>query len=194
VRHLNGPSKLDENRLDSLRADTNFAWRQLHKRRLTSATAVLSLGLAIGACTTVFRLADALFLRPLPVSHPERLYALFRPDGQEEWGHLRFRQWRAALSDSGVDLIAASTAEQTDLSCGADPQMDAMVLAGTLAGVAFGMASVQYIEALLYGVRPSDWGGLAFPSVAILVVGSIAACLPTIRAVRTDPATVLRAE
>jgi len=38
-------------RLDSLRADAVFGWRQLNKHKATSAAAILSLGLAIGACT-----------------------------------------------------------------------------------------------------------------------------------------------
>ena len=72
--------------LDSLRADAVFGWRQLMKRKVTSAAAILSLALAIGACTSAFRLIDALLLRPLPVAEPERLYALARqgigPDGK----------------------------------------------------------------------------------------------------------------
>src|SRR5258707_8758107 len=35
--------------LDSLRADAIFGWRQLKKRKVTSAAAILSLALAIGA-------------------------------------------------------------------------------------------------------------------------------------------------
>src|SRR5947207_1888618 len=64
--------------LDSLRADSIFGWRQLMKKRMTSAAAILSLALAIGACTSAFRLIDALLLRPLPVSEPKRLYVLAR--------------------------------------------------------------------------------------------------------------------
>ena len=48
------------------------------KNKVTSAAAILSLALAIGACTSAFRLIDALLLRPLPVADPERLYALAR--------------------------------------------------------------------------------------------------------------------
>src|SRR5580765_6363991 len=44
--------------LDSLRADSVFAWRQLRKRKATSAAAILSLAIAIGACTSAFRLID----------------------------------------------------------------------------------------------------------------------------------------
>ncbi len=36
--------------LDSLRADAVFGWRRLKKSKVTSAAAILSLGLAIGAC------------------------------------------------------------------------------------------------------------------------------------------------
>src|ERR1022692_728249 len=64
--------------LDSLRADAVFGWRQLMKRKVSSAAAVLSLGLAIGSCTSAFRLIDALLLRSLPVAEPEHLYALCR--------------------------------------------------------------------------------------------------------------------
>jgi hypothetical protein len=62
--------------LDSLRADAVFGWRQLMKRKVTSAAAILSLALAIGSCTSAFRLIDATLLRPLPVAAPERLDVL----------------------------------------------------------------------------------------------------------------------
>ena len=48
--------------LDSLRADSTFAWRQLQRHKIASAAAIVSLALAIGACTTAFRLIDALLL------------------------------------------------------------------------------------------------------------------------------------
>ena len=60
--------------LDSLRADLVFGWRQLAKKPATSAAAVLSLALAVGASTSAFRLIDALLLRPMPVAHADRLY------------------------------------------------------------------------------------------------------------------------
>src|SRR6202030_2817944 len=42
--------------LDSLRADAVFGWRQIVKKKVASAAAILSLALAIGACTSAFRL------------------------------------------------------------------------------------------------------------------------------------------
>lgn len=40
--------------LNGLRADAVFGWRQLMKKKATSAAAILSLALAIGACTGAF--------------------------------------------------------------------------------------------------------------------------------------------
>ena len=74
--------------LDSLRADTVFGWRQLMKKKATSAAAILSLALGIGACTSAFRLIDALLLRPLPVAHSERLYAVAFEGPSSTDGHL----------------------------------------------------------------------------------------------------------
>src|SRR3982074_385459 len=90
-------------RLDSLRADAVFGWRQLKKKKVNSAPAIPSLALAIGACTSAFRLIDAVLLRPLPVADPERLYALFRqgigPEGRSQtihdWAYPAFRLMRA---------------------------------------------------------------------------------------------------
>jgi predicted permease len=70
----------------------------------------------------------------------------------------------------------------------------AMVAAGALAGIALGMASVRYIEALLYQVKPTDLGMLALPSCTILAAALLAALPAVIHAVRIDPVAMLRSE
>ncbi len=117
--------------LDSLRADAVFGWRQLMKRKVTSAAAILSLALAIGACTAAFRLIDAILWRPLPVSHPERLYVLAQagigPGGNfrisESSEYPLFRQLRAAVKDQ-AELMAISYSGRTDLTYGSDEEME----------------------------------------------------------------------
>jgi putative ABC transport system permease protein len=66
--------------LESMLADANFGCRQLLKHKTLSVAAILSLALGIGASMAAFRLIDALFLRPLPVAHPEQLYELTYQD------------------------------------------------------------------------------------------------------------------
>lgn len=117
--------------LDSLRADIVFGWRQLKKKRVSSAAAILSLALAIGACTSAFRLIDALLLRPLPIAGASRLYAVarqgFGPSGDfrisESCEYPLFRQLRAAVKDQ-AELIAVSYSERVDLTYGSDDAME----------------------------------------------------------------------
>ena len=118
---------------------------------MTSAAAILSLALAIGACTAAFRLIDALLLRPLPVAEPERLYALSRqgigPDGKlqnfDGWAYPVFRQMRAAVKDQ-AELIAISYADRIDLTYGSDQEME--------------KAYLQYVSGWMFGsfgLRPA---------------------------------------
>ena len=117
--------------LDSLRADAVFGWRQLMKRKMTSAAAILSLGLGIGACTSAFRLIDALLLRPLPVTHPERLYSVaFEGAGADGRGmtydscsYPMFQRLREAVKEQ-AGLVAVSYAERIDLTYGGDQEME----------------------------------------------------------------------
>ena len=117
--------------LESLRADAVFGWRQLSKTKVISAAAILSLALAIGACTSAFRLIDALLLRPLPVVHPERLYDLSRlvigPDGKPQdfdgWAYPDFQLMRAAVQDQ-ADLFAVSYPEPVELTYKSDEEIE----------------------------------------------------------------------
>jgi predicted permease len=130
--------------LDSLRADAIFGWRQLNKKKVTSAAATLSLGLGIGACVSAFRLIDALLLRPLPIAAPERLYEVYRneigwdgkPGTFDGWAYPAFRLMRAAVKDR-AELIAISYAERTDLTYRSDQEME--------------KAYIQYISGWMFG-------------------------------------------
>ncbi len=117
--------------LDSLRADAIFGWRQLMKRKVTSAAAVLSLAVAIGACTSAFRIIDALLLRPLPVAHPERLYSVaFSGVGVDGIGGVydscsypMFRRMRDAARGQ-AELIAVSYFDRVDVTYSSDEEME----------------------------------------------------------------------
>jgi predicted permease len=70
----------------------------------------------------------------------------------------------------------------------------AMVMAGAIAGLAGGMASMRYVESLLFQVRLTDVSILALPSLTIFVAALLAALPAVIRAARTDPVRMLRTE
>jgi len=69
-----------------------------------------------------------------------------------------------------------------------------MVVIGVIAGLALGLFSARYLEALFYQVRPSEVSAVAGPLLAILGAAILAALPPVIRAVRIDPVILLRAE
>lgn len=70
------PSRLE----DEMFQDIRYGWRMLLKQKGFTLVAVLSLGLGIGATTTVFSLANAVLLRPLPVRDTASLVSVNKPD------------------------------------------------------------------------------------------------------------------
>ncbi|HLK70079.1 MAG TPA: ABC transporter permease [Bryobacteraceae bacterium] len=117
--------------LDSLRSDAVFGWRQLSKKKATSAVAILSLGLAFGACTGAFRLIDALLLRPLPVKNSDRLY-VFQYEGigfdgkplKGEWCEYPLYQWMLPKVRDEADLLAISYVNPREVTYGSDEDME----------------------------------------------------------------------
>jgi putative ABC transport system permease protein len=118
--------------LDWLRSDIIFGWRQLKRNKVTSAAAVLSLALAIGACTSAFRLIDAMLLRPLPVDGANRLYVSARqgtsPEGKpqqsyDECEYPLFERMRTALTGQ-AEVLAISSAERGDMTYSSDDETE----------------------------------------------------------------------
>jgi predicted permease len=112
--------------LDALTSDVRFGWRQLNKHRTVSAAAILSLGLAIGATTSAFRLVDAVLLRTLPVSDPGGLFVVSftghdsqnRPEDRDDFDYPTFRRYSTAVGNR-ADLMVVGLTSQQDLAIGA---------------------------------------------------------------------------
>jgi predicted permease len=117
--------------VDALRADVIFGWRQLRRNRVSSAAAILSLALAMGACVGAFRLIDAMLWRPLPIAHPEWLYGLSREgvgiDGKpghfESWSYPELAAMRDAIG-ADADLVGVSFADRGEISYGAEKELE----------------------------------------------------------------------
>lgn len=97
--------------LDSAARDVRYALRSLRRDRGFAVFAVLIIGVGIGASVTVFSVARALLLRPLPFDEPERLVWVSNGDfgrGQSlsvisvQVGYVqRIREGATQLEDAG---------------------------------------------------------------------------------------------
>ena len=101
---------------DHLRQDLRFGLRMLARNSGFTGTVVLTLALSIGANTAIFSLVNALILKSLPYSHPDRMSTIYtritgsRPS--DERHKLNGEQWEL-LSDNVPSLLSAVSSPRT---------------------------------------------------------------------------------
>jgi ABC-type antimicrobial peptide transport system permease subunit len=69
-----------------------------------------------------------------------------------------------------------------------------MVACGGVLGSGLGFLVSRYLEALLYGVKPTEPRALVVAALAMLVTAAMAAIAPVARAVTIEPLAVLKCE
>ncbi len=69
-----------------------------------------------------------------------------------------------------------------------------LIALGGCAGVALGLGSARYVESLFYQVKATDADMIALPTCVFLITALIATLPAMLRALRTDPTEILRAE
>src|SRR6266852_3837131 len=102
--------------MDALRQNLRFAARQLRRNPGFTVTVILTLALAIGANTAIFSIVNALMLKSLPYSHPERMGTIYtRITGSspsDERHKLNGEQWEL-LRDNVPSLISTVSSPRT---------------------------------------------------------------------------------
>ncbi len=83
-----------------LRQDVSYGVRLLGRNRGFSATAIVTLALAIGGNVALFSIVNALFLQPLPIADPETLAKIRTGDSRVSWLNLEdIRERNVVFSD-----------------------------------------------------------------------------------------------
>ena len=102
--------------MEALGQNLKFAARQLRRNPGFTITVILTLALAIGANTAIFSMVNALMLKSLPYSHPERMGTIYtRVTGSrasDERHKLNGEQWEL-LRDNVLSLISAVSSPRT---------------------------------------------------------------------------------
>src|SRR5580704_12614 len=118
--------------VDILLQDARFGIRQLRRTPVTSAIAVLTLALGIGANTAIFSAMNALMLRLLPLPDPQRLVYLATTnsignqtgDGDTSLTEFIFEQMRTQRSVfSDVVAFAPVHSHKVAVRYGAEPEV-----------------------------------------------------------------------
>src|SRR5512139_212011 len=106
--------------LDNRRTEVRWAFRSLRRAPGTSALAVVSLALGIGANTAIFSLVNAVLLKMLPVASPQELYlvAVHGERPRVYWNYPDYVAFRdrakgfaGLAAGSGVDSVGLQAAE-----------------------------------------------------------------------------------
>ena len=102
--------------MESWRQHLRFAVRQLWRNPGFTATVILTLALSIGANTAIFSVVNALMLKSLPYSHPERMGTIYTrvtgSSASDERHDLNGEQWEL-LRDNVPSLISAVSSRGT---------------------------------------------------------------------------------
>jgi predicted permease len=69
-----------------------------------------------------------------------------------------------------------------------------MIALGGCAGVALGFGAARYVESLFYQVKATDADMIVLPAFALLLTALVATLPAVLRALRTNPTEILRAE
>ncbi len=147
-----GKNKTMTGKLDSFLQDITYAGRMLAKSPTFTVIAAVTIGLGIGATTTIFSVTNTLLLRPLPgVVKPGELFTAHRVSEDESSFHSFGYSTFKALQEGGATVadLAAYTSFGGSVTSDGEPQ------------VLFGlMVSPNYFNIL--GVQPAE-GRLLIP-------------------------------
>jgi predicted permease len=125
--------------LGGLIQDGRFAWRMLRQAPGFAATAIATLGLAIGATVAIFTVVDAALFRPLPYPAPDELTAAGfagerSDDSLSDVDYATYQRWAARRH--ALRALGTYTIEGYEVRGGAQPvRAQALAVSSTLLGV-----------------------------------------------------------
>lgn len=152
--------------MDSFLQDLKYGCRMLVKRPGFTLVAVLSLTLGIGANTTIFTIAKALFLQTVPVKDPDRLIVVYasRQHGKQQFvpsSYLNNRDYQEkndVFSAFSIVILTGGTLKISGKEIG--------VFSPLVSGNFFDVVGVQ--PALGRGFRPDEDGAPGAHPVAVI--------------------------
>jgi hypothetical protein len=126
--------------LEQLMQDVRSGARMLRKSPGFTAVAVLTLALGIGANAAIFSLVDALYLKPLPVSHSEELLRIYAQGPSGGYG--------AGFSDPEFEFIREHASSFAEVAAETQIAQLHVIMRGDSAEVRGAFVSPNYFSLL----------------------------------------------
>jgi len=133
--------------------DLRYALRTLRRRPGFAFAAIISIGLAIGANSTIFSLADALFLRPLEVPDPFGVVTLATRPSSTDDGRLSYPEYLDVRSNRSFASMAAARILRAGLARDANTQPELKIGFATTADF---FETFRVVPLLGRGFRPDE--------------------------------------
>lgn len=134
--------------LESWLQDVRYGFRRLRREPAFALAAVLTLGLVIGANGAIFSVLEAILLRPLPFTNPDRLVVLFGTSNQSQRETIAAADLDDLAKAPSLAALAAQQTQSVNLTGVDEP--------GRLIG---GFVSASYFPTL--GIQPAKGRGFS---------------------------------
>jgi predicted permease len=109
--------------------DVRYGLRMLAANPGFTAVAIISLAVGIGANTSMFSLADAMLLRPLPVAHPAEVVRVVSTSPSVAFGNISYRDY-IDFRDQSKTLAGVVASNHIPLGFNPDPKAPAQIRLG----------------------------------------------------------------
>jgi len=173
-------------------------WRCLLRRPGYAAVVVLTLGLGIGATTTIYSVVDTMLIRALPYPDADRLVVIGNTTPGQEWvgaiglyGTLAFTV-RSRTKELGIRM-AMGAGRRTIYGLVMKQGMIVLGI-GLAAGLTGAIGLTRLLQGFLFRVRPIDPPAFLIAIAVMSAAVLVAALLPAARAARIDPMSSIRVE
>lgn len=109
---------------ESLKQDIKYGLRAIRRGKVLTAVAVMSLGIGIGASTSIYSAIDVFLLRPLPFPESRDLYQVWGTNAERGWTSVYFSapNYRDIRERSQAMDLAATDGGNYNLSTGDRPE------------------------------------------------------------------------
>jgi len=194
--------------------DIRFGLRMLTRNPGVTALASVALALGIGGSTVIFSVVNAVLLRPLPVSDPDRLVSIWANSPSRNLAYAfaaysTYSEWKAncpsfesmsAYEPASATLLVGNDPERVDVlrvNATFFPMLGIHPAAGRDFLAEEDQPGGRRVAILSYGLWERRFGrdpNVIGVSAMLIAIAALAAYIPARRAARISPAAALRCE